>query len=191
MIGARALALVGPRCAGKSTLARAAAKRFGLPAFDLDDLLLAESGPAAESAGALLAAVGDDAFRARETAALARLAGAEATAPCVLATGGGAVVRAANRAVLRERFLVAFLDAPAAVLAARLRADPTPRPSLTGADPAEELERVLAERRSFYAEVADLTLDAAASPDALAAELLAAVRQRGDGAFVLAGPSTT
>ncbi len=193
MNGARCLALVGPRCAGKSTLARVAAARFGLPALDLDELLLAErafdeAATGADSAGALLAAVGEPAFRARESAALARLV--DAASPCVLATGGGAVVAPANRALLRERFLVAFLDAPAAVLAARLRADPAPRPSLTGADPAEELERVLAERRSSYEEVADLTLDAAASPPALAAALLAAVRQRDDGSFVRADPST-
>jgi shikimate kinase len=65
-------------------------------------------------------------------------------------------VRAANRELLRARAFVAWLDAPTATLAARLRAHEEPRPLLASDDPAARLGALRAARAGFYAEVADL-----------------------------------
>ncbi|MCL1900519.1 MAG: shikimate kinase AroL, partial [Promicromonosporaceae bacterium] len=70
----------------------------------------------------------------------------------VVATGGGVVLSAANRAFMRAEGLVFYLAAPAEVLAARLAAAPESeqRPSLTGRPAGEEVPLVLAEREALY-----------------------------------------
>ena len=60
---------------------------------------------------------------------------------------------------------------PAALLAGRLRAAGTLRPSLTGADPAEELDVRAGRRGPLYAGVSEVVLDAARPPGALVEEI--------------------
>jgi len=177
---------------------------------DLDELLLCEGhaheelsapdeleGQAAQSAGELLASIGEPRFRELETRALMRFLSAdrvEATSLAdrrdeVLATGGGVILDPENRASLRRACLVVWLDAPVDVLAARLAEDATVRPSLTGAEPAEELAVLAASRAEFYREVAHLRLDASRSVDDMARELGKVVLQQADGGFVLADSS--
>lgn len=177
----RVLALVGLRCSGKSSLGRLWAERTGAPFADLDDLLVELADEA--SAGELLAAVGEAEFRRRETHALAEYL--DRDLPAVLATGGGAILTPTNRAILREHCLVVWLDAPPSVLAARLLADETLRPSLTGADAAQELETLAEQREPLYREVADLRLDATLEIDASADELALRVERQADGGLVL------
>jgi len=69
-----------------------------------------------------------------------------------------------------------WLTAEPEVLAARVRADPAARPSLTGAAPHVEMSEVLASRRKRYAELAQLTvatdtLDVRAVVESVAARL--------------------
>jgi len=80
--------------------------------------------------------------------------------PCVIAAGGGLVVRAENRARLRRSDVtVVFLDAAPGFLASRVAARPH-RPLLDGAEsPLEVLNRLHDERAALYAEVADVTVD--------------------------------
>jgi shikimate kinase len=156
--------LVGYRGAGKSTIGPHLAARLERPFVDLDAEIERAAG---RPIPAIFAADGEPAFRDLESAALARVV---ASRPgCVLATGGGAVLRPANREAMRRHGLVAWLRADPATLAARLTADPAGRPSLTGRDPAAEVADVLAAREPLYAAVADLTLDTTnATPDACA-----------------------
>lgn len=167
----RRVTLVGYRASGKSTLAARAAARLGWPWRDADVEAERRVGrPIAE----LFATEGEAVFRALEVRVLRELLAGEE--PLVLATGGGCVLAARNRAVLRERGgLVAYLHAPAAVLAERLRRDAGGRPSLTGRDVAEEAAALLARREPLYREVADLVLDATAPVEKLAEDLAAAV----------------
>lgn len=183
----RVLALVGLRCCGKSSLGRQWAERTGAPFADLDDLLLELTDEQDGSAGELLASVGEAEFRRRESRALEEYLAHDL--PAVLATGGGAILSAANRAVLRERCLVVWLDAPVEVLADRLRADSTRRPSLTGQDPALELGELATQREALYREVAHLRLDATSSLDELTDQLEARIRRLDDGGLVLRSAS--
>jgi shikimate kinase len=179
----RVLALVGLRCSGKSSLGRLWAERTGAPFADLDELLMELTGEENGSAGELLAAVGEAEFRRRETRALEEYL--ERDLPAVLATGGGAILTPANRKILHELCLVVWLDAPWTVLAERLRADAAVRPSLTGRDPAQELETLAEQREALYREVADLRLDATLGLDELADELVRRVDRQADGGLVL------
>jgi len=79
--------------------------------------------------------------------------------PTVIASGGGIVLRSANRArLLRPEVTVVFLDAGPAFLASRVEGKPH-RPLLLGHEPTREvLARLHDERAPLYAEVADITV---------------------------------
>jgi shikimate kinase len=171
--GKQVVALVGLRCSGKSSVGRELARLRKLCFVDLDDEVAFLAGTeGARGAGAVIEELGLGAFRRLEARALERVL--TTGEPAVLATGGGVVEQALNRQWLALHTRCVWLRAGTEVLRARLRADPTPRPSLTGADPALELD-VLARRRGpLYAEVAELTLDVGeAAPRALAQRLAA------------------
>ena len=84
----------------------------------------------------------------------------EASRSLVLATGGGVVEYEENLELLRERTTCVWLNADVEVLRARMRADATPRPALTGDDPVAEIERIADRRNPLYCSVAHFTFDA-------------------------------
>lgn len=158
--GRRVLAFVGPRAAGKSTVALRLAGRFGCEAVDLDAAtrsLAAEEGVVRDSAGALLAAEGLERFREWEARALAALT--SRAAPCVLATGGGAVEREDNRDRLRAHALCVWLDATPERLADRIAAADALRPPLTELPLLDEVRELRRRREPLYAELAALRID--------------------------------
>lgn len=165
------IALLGPRGCGKSTVGRLLAARLGRPFVDLDEEVARVAG---EPAAALLAR--DEAtFREAEIAALARVA-ASGDRELVLATGGGTPIQGGARPALGA-FVRVYLETDAATLRERLRADPTARPALRGADPLAEIEEILAERESVYRTLADLVVPTGGRPAvAVADALVAALR---------------
>lgn len=149
------LALVGPRAAGKSTLAVALGARLGWPTHDTDELLAAQVGC---SVGDYLARAGEAAFRREEEGiCLGVLA---AGPPRVVALGGGAVLSQPVRQALRRPGLfVAFVEAPVASLLQRQRQSPVVRPPLTALSAEDEVREVLRTRRPFYSRVSHLRVD--------------------------------
>src|SRR5690606_27196314 len=90
----------------------------------------------------------------------------------LLATGGGAVLRAENRARLRERGFVVFLRAGAAGLWQRLKRDRV-RPLLQTENPRQRIVDLLAQREPLYREVAHLTVTSGRLPiDALVTDII-------------------
>ena len=73
--------------------------------------------------------------------------------PFVLSTGGGAVLRAENRQLLRAGGTVLYLYASPEAIFRRLRHD-TQRPLLQVADPQAKIRALLDERDALYREVA-------------------------------------
>ena len=69
----------------------------------------------------------------------------------VLATGGGAFVQPATRAMILERGIAVWLDSDLATLVERVGRRDT-RPLLRGGDPKEIVGRLKAEREAAYAE---------------------------------------
>ena len=152
----RNLVLIGGRACGKTSVGQALAQALQRPFVDLDQVLVAE---AERSIAEIVAAEGWPGFRRREKDLVARLS---ARPGQVLAPGGGVVLDLENVALLREHGLVIWLYADPATLRQRLRQDQGSRdyrPSLTGADPGTEMERVLAEREPLYRASAHLSLD--------------------------------
>lgn len=167
MEGASNIVLVGPMGAGKSVVGALLARRLGLPFTDLDALVEAEAGACIAD---LFRGEGETAFRAREATLLARCLAAGGQ---VVATGGGAVLAAENRRQLRERSLVAWLQADPDTQLRRLE-DCRDRPLLEGVDRQARLIALAAERDPLYREVADLAIDTRdLAPDAVAEALVA------------------
>ncbi|MHB1295479.1 MAG: 3-dehydroquinate synthase [Anaerolineae bacterium] len=142
----RNLVITGFMGTGKSTVARAVAKRMGRACLDMDEEIVRRAGM---SIPALFAARGERAFRDHERLLCEELAGKE---DLVIATGGGALVDPYNRELLARNGLLVCLACAEGALLDRLRWD-AGRPMLYGAQPEQRLRTLLAERRAAYAEV--------------------------------------
>jgi len=170
--------LVGLRCAGKTTVGRILARELGWPFADLDESLAElwarEAGrSSAPHAGDLLATLGEPAFRELEARALKLLL--TGTPPLVLATGGGCVETAACREEL-QRARTFWIRVEVPELRRRLAADPAPRPSLTGAAPAAELEVLATRRELHYRAVCEAELDGSEDPARVVARVIDRLR---------------
>lgn len=152
MLNSRCIVLVGMPGSGKTTVGRDLAKRLGLRFVDTDHEIEARTGV---KIPIIFEIEGEDGFRKRETQTLDDLT---RESNMVLATGGGAVIRAENRALLRERAVVVFLSVPPAILWERTRHDRS-RPLLQVADPRGRLEELLKVRGPFYREVAHIIVE--------------------------------
>ncbi|ABM55806.1 shikimate kinase [Verminephrobacter eiseniae] len=137
-------ALVGMPGAGKSTVGQRLADRVGVPFIDLDQWLEQAIGSSIRS---YFEAQGEERFRDLESQGLAEVA--RQPGGLVLATGGGAVLRAPNRAVLRQFGHVLYLWAMPEDLYQRVKHDQT-RPLLQTDDPLRRLRQLYAERDPLY-----------------------------------------
>ena len=98
---------------------------------------------------------GEARFRDLEVEILGELVGQHR---CVLATGGGIVLRGENREALRRHTHCVYLRSTPEELFRRLRND-TKRPLLQVADPLGRLRELHARRDALYAESASFILD--------------------------------
>ena len=137
---------------GKSTVGKEVARQLGCDFVDCDKEIERRSG---STIVALFARDGEAAFRDLEAATLAGLIQDGAA---VIATGGGAVLRSANRELLRERTRSIYLRAGPEFLWRRLRRDRR-RPLLQVPDPQRRLQELSAEREPLYMETAHIVVD--------------------------------
>lgn len=148
--------LIGYRGCGKTSVARALGERLGWPWLDADIELERCAGRTIKQ---IFAAEGEAVFRDLEQATVADLAQRDNT---IVALGGGAVLREANRRAIQGRGLTVWLQAAPATLLARISADPTTsdrRPNLTAQGGLAEIEKLLHERQPHYSACAQRTLD--------------------------------
>lgn len=170
----RLLVLIGYRACGKSTLGRLVAARLAWPFADADAVLEERLG---SSLATFFAAQGESAFRDREETVITELL--TRPGPLVLATGGGAIIRAGTRARLKNpEIMVVWLRAEAALVQERLRHNLGGRMSLSGSSPVDEAPRIMAEREPWYRDTAGLVLDAARPVETLADELAEEMAKR-------------
>lgn len=168
----RPIFLVGPRGSGKTTVARLLAGRLGWGWLDADLMLERQAGCSIRE---LFASAGEAAFRDLESAVLDHLCNCRRL---VIATGGGVVLRTANRQRLRAAGRVVWLKGNALTLWRRLQEDAMTgerRPNLTPAGGLAEIEEVLRTRELLYREVAEFTVDTA---ERTAEQVAAAVHAR-------------
>lgn len=148
------LSLIGLPGSGKSAIGKEAARRLDVPFADCDKFVEQRAGC---SIARLFEHDGELAFRELEAEALATLIGAGAS---VIATGGGAVLRADNRTLLRTRSTCVYLNAPPDLLWKRLRRDRR-RPLLQVENAEARLHQLAEEREPLYRETAAIVVDVA------------------------------
>lgn len=146
------LTLVGMPGSGKSTVGRHLSRRLGLPFFDSDAVIEQRLGCTIRE---YFEREGEVAFRDVEEAVLQDLTSQGGR---VLATGGGAVLRAANRKRLRESSQVVYLRSTPEEVFRRVRHDRS-RPLLQVNDPLARLKALFAERDPLYRETAHFIIE--------------------------------
>ena len=133
-------------------MGRQLARRLQLPFLDSDHAIEARIGCAIRE---FFEREGEAPFRDIEQEVIDELS---AGGPCVISTGGGAVLRSANRQHLRERSQVIYLKSTPEELFRRLRHDMN-RPLLQVADPLTRLRDLFAARDPLYRETAHYVLE--------------------------------
>lgn len=147
--------LIGLPGSGKSTIGRYLAKAWQLRFVDTDQVIEQRIGCSIKD---FFAARGEAAFRDVETAVLQELLQSQETS--VFSTGGGAILRPANRQALKTYSTVFYLQSPPEDIARRLRNDTT-RPLMQGEDPLKRLRELQQVRGPLYLETAHYVIDAA------------------------------
>jgi len=137
--------------AGKSTVGKQLAKSLGRDFFDSDNEIERRTGV---SISWIFEMEGEAGFRAREQKVIEELTDKK---NIVLATGGGAILSADNRRVLRSRGYVVYLSASVDQLLRRTSKDKN-RPLLQTNEPKQQIAELLAFRDPLYKDVADVEL---------------------------------
>lgn len=143
--------LIGPMGSGKSAVGRHLARLLRFSFSDSDADIEAKTGV---DIAFIFEKEGEAGFRQREQESIERLTGLQSV---VIATGGGAVILAANRRVLAERGTVVYLETSVAQQMERTRHG-RHRPLLNDTDPKVKLGELMDQRVALYTEVADLTV---------------------------------
>ena len=135
--------LIGMPGCGKTTVGRALARRLGRSFLDADAEIESEAGMTIPE---IFEREGEEGFRVRETAVLARLGKGSGA---VIATGGGCVTRPENYPLLHQNGFIVWLRRDLDALAKRGR-------PLSLRTPAKTMYE---QRRDKYAAFADLAVD--------------------------------
>ena len=169
LLGRRSIVLVGMMGVGKSSIGRRLGTRLGVPFVDADTEIEAAAGM---SIAGIFVRHGEADFRSGEARVIARLL---ESGPQVLATGGGAVMNADTRALIKAKGVSVWLSAEFDVLMRRIAKRKHERPMLQTVDPAATLRGLLAVREPIYAQ-ADLTAQSREVPhEAIVTEIMTAL----------------
>lgn len=143
--------LTGFMGTGKSSVGRHLAAHLHYAFRDLDSLIVQREG---SSINTIFAELGEGYFRQVESSVLRDVLRQSAQ---VVSTGGGAVILAENRDLMKKSGIVINLVASPETILLRLHSDEE-RPLLRDAKSLPQLEKLLKQRESFYAE-ADIRID--------------------------------
>ena len=170
-----AVALVGFMGAGKSAVGRELGVALGVPFVDTDDLVVAQAGPI----DTLFSERGEAAFRTIEAAVVTAAVADALVRPCVLALGGGAVLRGTCVRPSRASRTSSGSRRPSRCCG---RA-PLPPARPYGRSPLDEraFRELFAAREPLYRAVATQVVDGAVRPAAaIAAALVAGWSRAGE-----------
>lgn len=153
MLGKRNLYLIGPMGTGKTAVGKHLGRALGVPFIDSDAVIERAAGV---DIPYIFDEEGEEGFRRREHQALVEVCARE---PIVLATGGGAILDPANRALLKESGVVIFLQTSVQHQLQRV-GNGRGRPLLKGGREGLQarLELLRAQREPLYREAADVTI---------------------------------
>ena len=137
---------------GKSTIGRQLARRLDVRFFDSDFVIERRTGCSIRE---FFEREGEQAFRDLEQEVIDELT---LNNGCVLSTGGGSVLRQANREKLNQRCQVVYLHSAPEEVFRRIRHDQN-RPLLQVADPQTRLKELYELRDPLYREAAHFVVE--------------------------------
>lgn len=143
--------LVGFMGTGKTVVGNALAEALGFQYLDTDDLIVEMAG---KTIPEIFSQDGEDRFRDYETEAVRKVGELR---DHVIATGGGAVLRDENVALMKKAGKMICLTATPEVIYDRVKTD-TYRPLLQVSDPMARIRELLALRKPYY-DKADVMID--------------------------------
>ena len=171
----RGIYLIGFSGSGKSTIAQLVGALLQWPVYDLDSVIVERSGM---TIPAIFEREGEGGFRLRESEALRAVSASEGF---VVATGGGAPMRADNREFMTRTGWIICLEGRPETLLARIQqhlkesGPGAVRPLLESPDPLNQIRTLKQSRQSVYA-MADWTVHTDdLTPEEVAAEVVEAV----------------
>ncbi len=135
--------IYGPPGSGKTTVGKALAAKLERPFLDLDaeiEMIARKTIPE------IMDRQGEEAFRELESSTLQQVITRRG---CVIALGGGELLRDANRISAEFAGEVVLLNADLPIMLERLRADNVKRPLLAG-DLEEKINLLLDRRKAHY-----------------------------------------
>ena len=144
--------LIGLMGAGKTTIGRQLAKALHLPFYDSDKAIEEQTGVDIPT---IFEYEGEEGFREREQNMIEELTQINGI---ILATGGGAILRATNRKALTENGFVVYLQCSVDKILQRTKRD-TQRPLLNTENPRARIEKLFAEREPDYLSCADFKIE--------------------------------
>jgi len=144
--------LVGLMGAGKTTIGKLLAKKLKKTFYDTDQEIEKKLGV---KVAIIFELEGEEGFRKRETQMIDELTQKE---DIILATGGGAVLSEKNRALLKERGKVIYLNAKPQHLAKRMVHDKD-RPLLQQGNLEDTLNHLYKERHPLYLKVSSFVVE--------------------------------
>lgn len=152
--------------AGKSTIGLLLSKELNSPFYDIDKVI-------EDRAGANIPWIfdieGEQGFRLREEQTIDEIT---LISPCIVATGGGAVLKPQNRVNLAARGIVVYLKTTVEQQLERTAKDKN-RPLLQADSPRDILTSLMEQREPMYNEIADVIIQTdKRHPRAVAAEII-------------------
>ena len=157
LAGKENIVLTGMPGSGKSTVGKLLAAEFDRPFLDTDQLIEEKTGC---TPAQIIASQGEKVFRDQETAVIGELS---SQTGCVIATGGGAVLRPENVELLRRNGRLFFLNRPVEQLI------PTADRPLSSSK--EAILKRYEERYRIYVATADAVIENAGTAEAAAQQV--------------------
>lgn len=143
--------LVGLMGAGKSTVGKQLARRLKLDFYDSDRVIVERTGVPIAT---IFEIEGEQGFRDRETDVLEELS---QYSGCVIATGGGSLMRSENVEIIKSAGQLIYLRASAEKLYTRIKHDKA-RPLMQTEHPLQTLRDLLTEREPTYLGASDIVI---------------------------------
>ncbi|WP_347549641.1 shikimate kinase [Pseudalkalibacillus hwajinpoensis] len=140
----KAIYLTGFMGSGKTTIAEELSRVLSVPAIDTDEHLVTCTG---KTIPTIFEEEGETAFRQYESESLHDLP----TQGVIISTGGGIVLKEANRTYMKQNGTVIYLHCDPDEIINRLEGD-TSRPLLAGKNKREKVEAIFSERLPLYRE---------------------------------------
>ena len=143
--------LVGLMGAGKSTVGKQLARRLKVDFYDSDRVIVERTGVPIAT---IFEIEGEQGFRERETQVLEELS---QYSGCVIATGGGSLIRPENVEIIKRNGQLVYLRASAEKLYTRIKHDKA-RPLMQTENPLQTLRNLLADREPTYLGASDIVI---------------------------------